>query len=230
MKPYLLFTLIACLVLSACEKADIETIGDAETVKSIQDKTLSFNNRSEYLAEWQNYIDTNAPAILKACAETADRMWKNGAPLGFEKYAAALAPESIQNATVIGFPVFTVPKEIYDTAQRGTDVKSVAILDTMFIQYYILSKDVPVAEVFFRRENQQLKLYKGAEMTGSGSLALQQALKLNITCYGLRIPIGDPASSSIFRLFTLDNTKRVSPTLIPEFQELFETALAWRQY
>ena len=57
MKPYFVFLLVGCLVLSACEMTDIETIGDAETVKSIQDKALSFNNRTEYLAEWQNYID-----------------------------------------------------------------------------------------------------------------------------------------------------------------------------
>ena len=98
---------------------------------------------------------------MQKSEEIADRARKSKYQSSYKNLLAALAPESIQDVSVIGFPVFTVPKEINGTAQRGADVKSVAILDTMFIQYFILSKDVPMVYMLFQRiiENKS-NLYK----------------------------------------------------------------------
>ena len=252
-KFLLTLVLAGGLALSAHAEACNETAADAEILKSIRGKDLSFENRSEYLDAWQSYIDAHAADALQANIEYANKMRGKNLP-GFSLFLAALEPESIQDVAVIGVPVFTIPKEVYDTIPKGTDVTSVAILDTVFIKYFILREDavrqsIPAAHSLCRRESQRLVFGYGnaddeelhillrylkqegstlSQLLGTDTPYQFKYFKLeDVKCYGFRISGEKAFDSTPFGFFSWD-TK--SPFRDPRFQELFDLALAWRQY
>ncbi len=249
-KFLLTLVLAGGLALSA-HAAVNETAADAEILKSIRGKDLSFENRAEYLDAWQSYIDAHAADALQSGIESAKSM--RDLP-GFSLFLAALEPEFIQDVAVIGVPVFTIPKEVYDTIPKGTDVTSVAILDTVFIKYFILREDavrqsIPAAHSLCRRENQRLVFGYGnaddeelhillrylkqegstlSQLLGTDTPYQFKSFKLeDVKCYGFRISGEKAIDSTPVGFFSWD-TK--SPFRDPRFQELFDLALAWRQY
>ena len=251
-KFLLTLVLAGGLALSA-HAAGNETAADAEILKSIRGKDLSFENRYEYVDAWQSDIEAHAADALQSGIHSAKSMRGKNLP-GFSLFLAALDPQFIQDVAVIGVPVFTIPKEVYDTIPKGTDVTSVAILDTLFIEYFILREDVVRkqllgAHVLCRREKQrlmhggrnvddeELHILMGAlrqegssmaQLLGTDTPYQFKSFKLeDVKCYGFRISGEKAIDSTPVGFFSWD-TK--SPFLDPRFQELFDLALAWRQY